>query len=368
MSNNLIAVAMSGGVDSSTAAALLREQGHQVIGLTMQLWNQRRFPELEASSAARRTCCTPGDVYDARYIAEKLGIPYFLVNLEKYFEDQVIRPFIEEYLRGRTPLPCALCNTQVKFRQLLELAAAHGASQLATGHYARRRQDPATGRWLLLKGADAAKDQSYFLFGLTQEQMQRILFPLGELTKEQVRRHAARLGLSVASKNESQEICFVPGGDYAAFIEAWLREQNLAPPPASGEIVTREGRVLGRHSGTYRYTVGQRKGLGVAVGVPLYVLATEPSSGRVIVGDHEQLLRRSFAARGLNWFPWERPPASFRAKVKIRNKHEAATATVTPVGDDRVEVVFDQPQRAVTPGQAAVFYDGDIVLGGGWIE
>jgi len=369
MPENLIAVAMSGGVDSSTAAALLHRRGRGVIGLTMQLWNQRRLPELQTGDGGSRRCCMLDDVYDARYIAQKLGIPYHVVNLERHFEDRVVRPFVEEYLRGRTPIPCTLCNNDIKFDQFLEIAAAHGAEKIATGHYARTRRDPETGRYLLLRGVDPAKDQTYFLFGLTQAQLARTEFPLGDLTKAEVRRLAEEMGLPIAGKHESQEICFVPDEGYGAFIGAYFREQGFAQRPVAGEIVTTDGRVLGEHHGIHNYTVGQRKGLGVAAGFPLYVIATEPATQRVIVGREEELLRGTFTVDKVNWFPYEALSAAVRAGVKIRNKHAAALATVRPGPEaKRVEVEFDEPQRAVTPGQAAVFYDGDLVLGGGWIE
>ena len=367
MSEELIAVAMSGGVDSSTVAALLCRQGRRVVGLTMQLWNQRRLPELAGQGAAGR-CCSLDDVYDARAVATALGIPYYVVNFEDRFERQVVKPFIEEYLAGRTPIPCTLCNNFIKFDQFLELAAGVGATRIATGHYARIRQDPETGRYQLLQGVDTAKDQSYFLFGLRQEQLARTLFPLGDLTKAQVRALARELGLPVADKGESQEICFVPNGDYPAFIEAYFREQGLSPPRARGEIVTQEGAVLGEHEGVYRFTVGQRKGLGVAVGEPLYVIATEPARQRVVVGPAGELLRERLEASGVNWVSIAGLSRPRRAAVRIRHKHVAAPATLYPTGDpERVEVVFDEPQRAVTPGQAAVFYEGELVLGGGWI-
>jgi tRNA-specific 2-thiouridylase len=363
-----IAVAMSGGVDSSVVAALLARQGRNVVGLTMQLWNQRRLPELSTANATGR-CCSLDDVYDARRVAEQVGIPYYVVNFEQQFEQQVVKPFVEEYLAGRTPVPCTLCNNYIKFDRFLEMADAVGAHHIATGHYARIRYDEANGRYQLLRAVDGSKDQTYFLFGLTQQQLARTLFPLGELTKPEVRDLARGMDLAVADKGDSQEICFVPNGDYAAFLSAYLKDIGVESESTEGEIVTTGGRTLGKHDGVHHFTVGQRRGLGIAAGEPLYVIATEPQTRRVIVGNNDDLLRDRFFARDVNWISIAGVSAPVRAEVKIRNKHTAAPATLFATADPvRAEVVFDQPQRAVTPGQGAVFYDGDRILGGGWIE
>jgi tRNA-specific 2-thiouridylase len=371
MPENPIAVAMSGGVDSSTVAALLVRQGHAVVGLTMQLWNQRRLPELMegGSSTGAGRCCSLDDVYDARRVAEQIGIPYYVVNFERQFEEHVVKPFVEEYLAGRTPVPCTLCNNYIKFDRFLEMADAVGAHYIATGHYARVRRDEATGRYQLLRAVDDSKDQTYFLFGLTQPQLARTMFPLGEMNKPDVRALASSMDLAVAAKSDSQEICFVPNGDYAAFMSAYLKDTGVAPAGTEGEIVTADGRTLGRHAGVHHFTVGQRRGLGVATGDPLYVIATDPASQRVTVGSNDDLLRDRFVAASVNWISIAGVTDPVRAQVKIRNKHAAAPATLYATGDPtRVEVVFDDAQRAVTPGQGAVFYDGAVVLGGGWIS
>jgi tRNA-uridine 2-sulfurtransferase len=363
------AVAMSGGVDSSVVAGMLHRGGLPIIGLTMQLWNQRRLPELAPASGPTGRCCSIDDVYDARFVAQQLGIPYYVINFEDRFEEQVVKPFIGEYLAGRTPIPCTLCNNFIKFDQFLEMASGVGADRIATGHYARLGYDPETGRYQLRTSVDRTKDQTYFLFGLEQHQLRRTQFPLGEFTKPQVRELARELGLPVAEKPDSQEICFVPNGDYAAFIDAYFREQGIARESTEGEIQDTEGRFLGEHAGVHHFTVGQRRGLRIAAREPLYVIATEPAAQRVIVGRNDDLLRARMNVKDMNWISIAAIDAPIRANVRIRNKHMPAPATVSPTADAmRVEVHFDQPQRAVTPGQGAVLYAGELVLGGGWIE
>jgi tRNA-uridine 2-sulfurtransferase len=366
--SGLVAVAMSGGVDSSTVAAILREQGHPVVGLTMQLWNQRRLPELAGAEPAQRRCCSIDDVYDARRVAEHVGFPHYVVNFEEQFEERVVRPFVEDYRQGRTPIPCTLCNSQVKFEPLLRTARQIGAERLATGHYARTRRNEETGRYELLRAADEAKDQSYFLFGLTQEQLARVVFPLGEMSKEEVRAVARRAGLPVAEKAESQELCFVPSGNYVRFIAAYANARGEAPEPASGRIVSTGGEVIGQHNGLHQFTVGQRKGLGLAAGRPLYVVALDAESNDVTVGEDSELYRQVCEVRDVNWIAVERLERPTNVMVKIRHKHTAAPATIEGVDERTIRVRFGTPQRAITPGQAAVFYSGERVLGGGWIR
>jgi tRNA-specific 2-thiouridylase len=368
MPNETIAVAMSGGVDSSTVAAMLHANGYNVVGLTMQLWNQRRLAgHAGMPESVQGRCCSLDDVYDARRVAETIGIPYYVVNHEERFEREVVRPFVNEYLSGRTPIPCSLCNNHLKFDQLLIVARQIGAEQIATGHYARVAYDDSRGRWLLSRPADQAKDQTYFLFGLTQEQLSRTLFPLGEMTKPEVRELARHHGLALAEKPDSQEICFVPGGDYKRFLDAYLSDRGEALPDTSGELVTSNGEVIGEHSGIHNFTVGQRKGLGVATGSPLYVIQINGDSRQVVVGNNEDLYAKSLRTHRTNLISIGDLSEPMRVAVKIRHRHEPAPATIEQSGPDEILVTFDQPQRAVTPGQAAVFYDGDVLVGGGWI-
>jgi len=363
-----IAVAMSGGVDSSTVAAMLRAEGHEVVGLTMQLWNQRRLAGHEGMpESVQGRCCSLDDVYDARRVAETIGIPYYVVNHEERFERDVVRPFVEQYLSGRTPIPCSLCNNHLKFDQLLMVAQQIGADALATGHYARVEFDPMLGRWLLKRPADRSKDQTYFLFGLTQDQLGRTLFPLGAMMKPEVRVLARQHGLALPEKPDSQEICFVPGGDYKKFLDAYLAEQGEPLPDTAGELVTTGGAAIGEHGGIHNFTVGQRKGLGLATGSPLYVIQIKGDARQVVVGPQEELYHRTLRTRRINLIAVEDLLQPTRATVKIRHRHEGAAALIERTGDDEILVTFDEPQRAITPGQAAVFYDDDVVVGGGWI-
>ncbi len=351
-----IVVAMSGGVDSSVAAALLARNGHEVIGLSMQLYHQRASPEAFGS------CCSLDDLHDARRVAAAVGFPHYIVNFEQKFQDTVVRNFVTEYAAGRTPIPCVHCNSDLKFATLVERAAAFDAAWVATGHYARVRFDEEARQYRLLRGIDREKDQSYFLFSLTQDQLAHAMFPVGHLTKREVRTQADALGLSVATKPDSHEICFVPDGQPGDFVERHL-EAGAQP----GEIVDSGGKLLGRHRGVHRYTVGQRKGLGLSAGVPLYVLRLEPAAARVVVGSREELGQRVLSASSVNWIAGTSPAHPRRVTARIRHRHQDAPATVVADGA-RAHLRFDEPQIAVTPGQAVVFYDGEDVIGGGWID
>jgi tRNA-specific 2-thiouridylase len=352
---------MSGGVDSSVAAALLAEQGHDVIGVSMQLYDNGGGPDGESAFGS---CCSLDDLHDARRVAHAIGIPHYILNLERQFHERVVSNFIGEYAAGRTPLPCTHCNSDLKFTTLLERATGFGAEAVATGHYARVERTPGDS-CQLKRGMDPAKDQSYFLFALTQAQLARAVFPVGNRPKDAVREYAHSRQLPVASKPDSQEICFIPDHDYAAFIA------RRSPESArGGEIVDETGRVLAQHGGIHRFTVGQRKGLGLSAsptGTPMYVLELRRHDRQVVVGPKSSLEQTRLTASGVNWIEGP-PPGPRRASVQIRHRHPAAPATVRPVDEARAEVVFDAPQIAITPGQAAVFYDGDVVVGGGWID
>ncbi len=364
-----IAVAMSGGVDSSAAAALLRDQGHELVGFTMQLWNQRRNINLdEHGDPLPSRCCSLDDVYDARRVAESLGFPFYVLNLEREFEAAVVEPFIQSYLEGETPIPCVACNSRLKFASLDKMAISLGCDKVATGHFARVEYDAEADRYRLFRGRNYGKDQSYFLWELTQEQLSRAYFPLGEMYKEEVRDIAREANLYTAEKQESQEICFVPDGKYSEFIDRYLdHEGRSGEKPVGGDIVTSEGVTVGKHSGVHRYTIGQRKGLGIANEKPLYVTQIQRAKNQIIVGDADDLDSMDFTARGVNWVAFDTPDKPVRANVKIRYRHEPAPATIVALPDGGAHITFDEPQRAITPGQATIFYDGDEVVGGGWI-
>jgi tRNA-specific 2-thiouridylase len=360
---------MSGGVDSSAAAAILKEQGHDLVGFTMQLWNQRRGISVDENGEPLPSrCCSLDDVYDARRVAEELGFPFYVLNLEREFERDVVQPFVASYLNGETPIPCVSCNSRLKFASLDTLAASLGCDKVATGHYARVAYDEESKRYRLFRGRNLDKDQSYFLWELTQDQLSRAMFPLGEMSKPEVREVAREHALAVAEKSESQEICFVPDRDYAGFIDRYLEaEDGSERLPGKGEIVDRSGAVVGQHAGIHRYTIGQRRGIGIAGPQPLYVVNIDAAKNQVVVGQRDDLLSREFTAAGVNWVALDQPDEPVLAEVRVRYRHLPAPATITPIANNRVRVVFDEPQRAITPGQATVFYRGDEVVGGGWI-
>ncbi len=364
-----IAVAMSGGVDSSAAAALLKEQGHELIGFTMQLWNQRRGISVdENGDPLPSRCCSLDDVYDARRVADSLGFPFYVLNLEKDFERDVVEPFVQSYLSGETPIPCVACNSRLKFASLDRMAVSLGCDKVATGHYARIEYDQASDRYRLFRGRNHWKDQSYFLWELTQDQLSRAYFPLGDMLKSEVREIAREANLYTAEKQESQEICFVPDGKYSEFIDRYLEHEDRTDDlPAGGEIVDTAGVTLGSHSGIHRYTIGQRRGLGIAHEKPLYVVQIERARNQIIVGEADELESTEFTAKGVNWVAFDEPLEPVRADVKVRYRHDPSPATIHPLPDARARIVFDEPQRAITPGQATIFYRGDEVVGGGWI-
>ena len=353
---------MSGGVDSSVAAALLAEQGHDVIGLSMQLYPSTGPGQTTGADDRFGTCCTLDDLNDARRVATVIGFPHYIVNFEQQFRDTVISNFVREYASGRTPIPCSHCNSDLKFATLLDRARGLGAEHVATGHYARVAQS-ADGRWLLRRSADVEKDQSYFLFSLTQDQLASAVFPVGGLVKSEVRDQARRLGLNVADKPDSQEICFIPDGDYASFVA-----RKAPAVERGGTIVDEDGRELGSHGGIHRFTIGQRKGLGISSTIPLYVVKIDADDRTVMVGPRESLERTRLTASEVNWVAFDAPRDPVRVAAQIRHRHKPAAGSVRALPDGRAEMIFDEPQPAITPGQAVVFYAGDAVVGGGWID
>jgi tRNA-specific 2-thiouridylase len=360
-----IVVAMSGGVDSSVAAAMLAAQGHDVIGVSMQLYDQRE------GDVRFGSCCTLDDLHDARRAAAAIGIPHYIMNFERQFNEHVVSNFVQEYVNGRTPIPCSHCNSDLKFSTLLERAASFDAEALATGHYARVEFDVARQYYLLKRGVDPAKDQSYFLFSLTQAQLARASFPVGHLDKSAVRAYARDLGLLVADKPDSREICFIPDGDYASFVER--KTSGSAAAVREGALVNASGEVMGRHGGIHRFTVGQRKGLGLSAPIPLYVVNINAQTNTVTVGSRQELEKTTAIVGQVNWINGKAPVGPISVTAQIRYKHEAAAATLTPLADSQgqprsARLQFDTPQPAITPGQAAVFYNGDEVVGGGWID
>lgn len=350
-----VLVGMSGGVDSSATAALLMEEGYDVVGVTLKLWPQ------DCVNRAEDKCCGPQAVMDARSVCHKLGVPYYLIDEAEEFQKQVINYFAEEYRAGRTPNPCVMCNQKLKFGTLISRAKKLGAEKIATGHFARVESTP-DGRFLLKKGRDSRKDQSYFLFSLRQDQLAFSMFPLGEKTKADTREVARECQLKTADKEESMEICFVPDKDYGKFLQ-----QAKLVAKHKGEIVDVHGKVLGHHDGIEFYTIGQRKGLGITTAKPVYVVELDPIRNRVVVGDETALDRDELIVERCNWIPYDNPPETIRVTAKIRYNHPGTSATITPLPDGKAKVKLDVPQRAITPGQACVFYDDDLVVGGGWI-
>lgn len=358
MKKEIIAIAMSGGVDSSVSAALLKERGYEVIGLTMHLWDNTKI----GGNKIKGRCCSIEDIYDARRVAAVIDIPHYVINLEENFKQIIVDPFIDNYLTGKTPSPCILCNSHLKFAFLLEKAISLGATKLATGHYARVEYDEQRQRWLLKKGIDKQKDQSYFLFNLNQYQLSKSLFPLGNLTKKEVRILAEKYKLPVAKKAESQQLCFISNDNYRNFIINHYKEKI-----EEGNFISTDGKIIGKHKGLFNYTIGQRRKLGIAFGKPMFVVKINPLTNEIILGEEKELYNSIAIAEKVNWVSITNPSNDFKGKVRVRYKHEEASATIVPLDNNKIKVIFDEPQRAITPGQALVIYQEDILIGGGWI-
>ncbi|KPK74983.1 MAG: hypothetical protein AMJ89_05085 [candidate division Zixibacteria bacterium SM23_73] len=358
-------VAMSGGVDSSLAASLLKEKGYQVVGISMKLWN---FKEVGGNPNPDGRCCSVEALNDARAVCEKMKIPHYVVDFKDVFKREVILNFVEEYNKGRTPNPCIICNTEIKWQCLWEKAKALGADCLATGHYARIKYDEDSRIFLLLKGIDPTRDQSYALWGLSQENLSKTIFPLGELTKKEVRAKAKEHELKVAEKTESQEICFVADDDYPRFIKEWLSNKGQGKKIQPGPIFNLGGEKIGEHRGIPFYTIGQRRGLSIALGKPLYVVRIEADKNALYVGENEDLLKSSFVVSRINWIAFAGLEKEVECRIKIRYQHQPQEGIISPLTKDEVMVKFEKPERAITPGQSAVFYQDDVVLGGGIID
>jgi tRNA-specific 2-thiouridylase len=361
----LVVVAMSGGVDSSLAAFLLKEKGYQVVGISMKLWD---FKEVGGDPHLDGRCCSVEALNDARSVCEKIRIPHYVVDFTSDFKRDVILNFVEEYKKGRTPNPCIMCNTQIKWGCLWEKAKALGADFLATGHYARLKYDDNRKRFLLLKGVDSTRDQSYALWGLSQENLSKTLFPLGELTKKQVRAEARKQELKVAERSESQEICFVADDDYPRFIKEWLDNHGQGKKIQPGAIFNLKGEKIGEHKGIPFYTIGQRRGLSVALGKPQYVIRIQAGENAIYVGENYDLLRSTFMVSNPNWIAFDGLEKETQCSAKIRYQHLPQEGRISPLTRDQVMVRFEKPERAITPGQSAVFYQDDVVLGGGIID